>query len=90
MAALSTATGEGGETQRPLREKARMPGSEERGPTLKGGDEWPKWLFLRRSPVREHGVLHHGLPGHCEFVLWGEIIGATMGTQCRLSGRTQE
>ena len=28
------------------REKARRPYSEERVPTVTGGDEWPKWLFL--------------------------------------------
>jgi hypothetical protein len=27
-----------------------MPRSEERAPTLKGGDEWPKRLFLWKKP----------------------------------------
>jgi ferredoxin-thioredoxin reductase catalytic chain len=54
-----------------LREKARMPRSPERAPTLKGGDEWPygfggdqppniDGFFDTRRPVLPHGALHGG------------------------------
>ena len=36
-------------------EKARMPRSEERGPNLKVGDEWPKGVFHRHRWIREVG-----------------------------------
>jgi hypothetical protein len=51
-------------SQRNLREKARMPSPEERVPSpLRGGHEWPKWLFLLKNPLRKHRVLHSRASG---------------------------